>query len=65
MLEINCNITYKYLLLYTMSADVDFQVQHEFWIKALYITKHTVLNGFRLRKVSGIQHTIHTIHVLE
>lgn len=48
-----------------MSADVDFQVQHEFWIKALYITKHTVLNGFRLRKVIGIQHTIHTIHVLE
>lgn len=54
MLEINCNITYKYLLVYTMSADVDFQVQHEFWIKALYITEHTVLNGFHLRKVIGI-----------
>lgn len=33
-----------------MSADVDFQVQHEFWIKALYITKHTVLNGFRFKE---------------
>lgn len=65
MFEVNCNITYKYLRVYTMSADVDFQVQNEFCIKALYITKHTVLNGFRLRKVIGIQHTIHTIHVLE
>lgn len=65
MFEVNCNITYKYLRVYTMSADVDFQVQNEFCIKALYITKHSVLNGFLLRKVIGIQHTIHTIHVLE
>lgn len=67
MFEINSNIAHKYLLLYTMSADNDFLVGTKWALckSVIYITKHTVLNGFNLRKVSGIQHTIHTIHDLE
>lgn len=67
MFEINSNIAQKYLLLYTMSADNDFLVGTKWALckSVIYITKHTVLNGFNLRKVSGIQHTIHTIHDLE
>lgn len=50
-----------------ISADNDFLVGTKWTLckSVIYITKHTVLNGFNLRKVSGIQHTIHTIHVLE
>lgn len=50
MFEVNCNITYKYLRVYTMSADVDFQVQNEFCIKALYIKKTFSLKWFPFKE---------------